>query len=108
MLLKLTFTEEKMDFDAIGLKLIRGEERIVKSELPKIFANVPAEEYELLGPLGAKAFISEEKRKMIFLEPEKYTDATLAQWESYFFSEDTDGFFYVQPPHTTRDDRCIS
>lgn len=92
-LLKLTFTEEKMDFDAIGLKLIRGEERIVKAELPKIFANIPKEEYELLAPLGAKAYIAEEKRKMIFLEPEKYTNATLEEWEGYFYSEDTDGYF---------------
>ena len=30
---------------------------------------------------------------MIYLEPETYTNATEETWHSYFFSENTDGFF---------------
>ena len=67
ILLKLIFTEEKMEFEA--------------------------EEYELLAPLSAKAFVVEDMRKMVYLEPETYTDATQEVWDAYFFSENTDGFF---------------
>ena len=93
VLLKLTFTEEKMEFDAIGIKIVRGPETIEAAPLPDVFTNIPAEEYELLAPLSAHAFVVEDMRKMIYLEPETYTDATQEVWDAYFFSENTAGFF---------------
>ena len=93
VLLKLNFTEEAMDFEAMGIRIARGEERIVAAELPDVFTNVPAEEYELLAPLSAHAFVVEDMRKMVYLEPETYTNATKEVWDAYFFSENTDGFF---------------
>ena len=93
VLLKLIFTEEKVDFEAIGIQIVRGDERIEKTDLPDVFTNIPAEEYALLAPLSAKAFIVEEIRKMIYLEPEKYTDAPQEVWDAYFFSEEPDGYF---------------
>ena len=93
VLLKLTFTEEKMEFDAMGIQIVRGDERIVAAPLPDVFTNIPAEEYELLAPLSAKAFVIEDMRKMVYLEPETYTNATQEVWDAYFFSENTDGFF---------------
>ena len=93
VLLKLTFTEEKMEFDAMGIQIVRGDERIVAAPLPDVFTNIPAEEYELLAPLSAEAFVIEDMRKMVYLEPETYTNATQEVWDAYFFSENTDGFF---------------
>ena len=93
VLLKLSFTEDKMDFDATGIQIVRGDERIVSAPLPDVFTNIPAEEYELLAPLSAKAFVIEDMRKMIYLEPETYESATQEVWDTYFFSENTDGFF---------------
>lgn len=93
ILLKLNFTEEKMDFDAIGIRIVRGDERIDITPLPGIFTNIPAKEYELLAPLGAKAFVEEERKKMIYLEPERFTDAPEEVWNRYFFSEEPDGYF---------------
>ena len=93
VLLKLIFTEEKVDFEAIGIQIVRGDERIDIAPLPDVFTNIPAEEYELLAPLSAKAFVVEDMRKMVYLEPETYTDATQEVWDAYFFSENTDGFF---------------
>jgi len=93
ILLKLIFTEEKMDFEAMGIRIIRGEERIDTCPLPDIFTDIPAEEYEKLIPLGAKAFVAEEARKMVYLEPERFTDAPEEVWNGYFFSEEPDGFF---------------
>ena len=93
VLLKLVFTEEKMEFEGMGIRLLRGEERIVAAALPDIFTNIPTEEYELLAPLSAKAFVAEDMRKMVYLEPEIYADAPQEVWDAYFFSENTDGFF---------------
>ena len=93
VLLKLSFTEESMDFDAMGIRIDRQKERIVESALPDVFTDIPAEEYELLSPLAAKAFVVEDMRKMIYLEPQRYSDAPQEVWDSYFFSENTDGFF---------------
>lgn len=92
ILLKLTFTPEKMDFEAMGTQILRGVERIEKAPLVDIFTNIPAEEYALLSPLAAKAFIAEDKRKMRFMEPERYTHATPEEWNRYFFSDAPDGY----------------
>lgn len=93
ILLKLIFTEEKLDIEAQGIKIIRGDERIDACELPDIFTDVSAEEYELLAPLAAAAFVTEERKKMIYLEPERFTDASEEVWNNYFFSEEPDGYF---------------
>lgn len=92
ILLKLIFTEEKVDFEAIGIQIIRGSERIDVAPLPDIFTNIPADEYELLAPLGAKAFIAADMQKMIYLEPERFANCTTDIWDGYFFSEEPDGY----------------
>ena len=92
VLLKLRFTAEKMDFEAIGIRIIRGDGRIYAAPLPDIFTNIPAEEYALLAPLSARAFVAEDMRKMIYLEPARFTDAPQEVWNGYFFSEEPDGY----------------
>jgi len=37
--------------------------------------------------------VAEDMRKMIYLEPERFTDAPQAVWDGYFFSEEPDGYF---------------
>ena len=101
ILLKLNFTEEKMDFEAIGIQIIRGPEQIDIAPLPDIFTNIPADEFELLAPLSAKAFVEEEKRKMIFLKPQRFTDFTQEDWDCYFATE-TSGSFYAGAHHDFR------
>ena len=93
VLLKLIFTEDKLDFEAIGIKIVRGEERIEAAPLPDIFTDIRAEDYEMLAPLAAKAFVAEDRRKMIYLEPERFTDAPEEVWNGYFFSTEPDGYF---------------
>ena len=93
VLLKLTFTPEHMDFEALGIRILRGEERIDAAPLPDVFTNIPSDEYALLAPLSAKAFVVEDMRKMIYLEPARFTDAPQEIWDGYFFSEEPDGYF---------------
>ena len=35
----------------------------------------------------------EDMRKMIYLEPERFTDAPQEVWDGYFFSQEPDGYF---------------
>ena len=93
VLLKLIFTEDKLDFDAMGIRIVRGDERIDQAPLPDVFTNIPAEEYALLAPLSAKAFVIEDMRKMIYLEPDRFTDAPQEVWDGYFFSTEPDSYF---------------
>ena len=87
IIFKLVLNEDRFYFDAIGTKLMREDGRICKAPLPVIFTNVPANEYEKLSPLAAKAFVAEERRRMIFMEPKIYKNATQAVWDDYFASE---------------------
>ncbi len=97
ILLKLIFTEDKLDFEAQGIRIVRGAERIDAAPLPDIFADVRAGDYRLLAPWGARAFIAEDRRKMIYLHPELYADASEDVWNEYFFGTDIDG--YCQGAH---------
>ena len=97
VLLKLMFTEEKIDFEAMGIRIVRGDERIEGADLPGVFANIPAGEYALLAPLAAKTFVAEEKRRMIYLEPQRFAQATDEEWQAYFLSDEPEG--YVEGAH---------
>lgn len=92
VLLKLNFTEDEMTFEALGTKIDRNEERVLADELPDIFTDIKADEFELLSPLAAKVFMDEECKKMIYLEPERFTNASEEVWDAYFYSEEPDGY----------------
>lgn len=92
VLLKLVFTKDQMTFEAMGTRIVRGDERIEDGPLPGIFADVRAEEYEKLSPLAAAALVYEERRKMIYLERDRFTAAPEEVWDGYFFSEEPDGY----------------
>ncbi len=85
VLLKLIFTEDKIDFDAIGIKIDRNDQRIKKVELPAIFENVSSKEYNVLIPFATKAFFIEERRRMAYLIPDEFKYADDEKWDRYFF-----------------------
>ena len=97
VVLKLVFSKDKVSFEAVGTKINRVSERIELGELPAIFTNVHGKEYELLAPLAAKAFMTAEKKKMIYLDPERFVNADSDAWRKYFFSTEPDG--YAQGEH---------
>ncbi|MCR5042035.1 MAG: CapA family protein, partial [Clostridia bacterium] len=84
LLVKLDFTENNFTWEAKGLRIVRGEEKIVASELPLIFRDVPEKEYELLAPLAAKLLVQATKRQMTFLYPDRFKGFTEAQWAEHF------------------------
>lgn len=93
ILLKLKLTRDYIGFEAIGTRLDRSVGRLSRGELPAIFTNICEKDYAALAPLSARGFIAEEMRKMIFLEPERFGNATKEEWKDYFFSTEPDGYF---------------
>lgn len=84
LLIKLNFSEDEFSFEPMGLKILRGEEHIVKAELPKIFADIQKKDYDLLAPLSAKALISATKRQQAYLNPKEFKDADEKKWKEHF------------------------
>lgn len=84
LLIKLNFTESEFSFEPLGLKILRGPEQVVKGELPRIFADVQGDEYELLAPLSAKMLIAATKRQMTYLNPDRFAGATEEEWAEHF------------------------
>lgn len=93
IVLKLTFSQDSLEFDAVGTKTDRKTETVSLCKLPDIFTNIDSEEYKLLSPLSAKAFIISEMRKMKFLEPKRFSNADQSVWDKYFFSTEPDGYY---------------
>ncbi len=93
VLLKLILDENSFYFETCGTYINRNNEKIEKGPLPAIFTDINQKEYDLLIPLSAKAFIEEEKRKMIYLEPELYKDCDDYVWMDYFNSDRPDGYY---------------
>ncbi len=84
ILIKLNFTQTEFTYEPMGIKIQRGEERVVKSELPRIFVDVQEDEYNLLAPLSAKMLIAATKRQMTYLKPEEFKNADEEKWNTHF------------------------
>ncbi len=87
IIIKLNFTENEFSFEPMGLKILRGEEHIVKHPLPEIFQDVGEEDFNLLSPLSAKMHIEATKRQMTYLKPEEFKNATEEKWKAHFSEE---------------------
>lgn len=84
VIVKLNFTETNFTWEPMGLKIVRGEERIVEDSLPRIFVDIGEEDFNLLSPLSAKMHIAATKRQMTYLKPETFKNATEEQWAEHF------------------------
>lgn len=93
VVLKLIFTQETVDFTAVGTIINRENQRIELCPLPDIFTDIGEDEYNLLAPLNAKAFLLSDMKKMIYLEPKRFSNADQSVWDGYFFSAEPDGYF---------------
>ena len=84
VIVKIDFTEDGFSYEPMGVHIVRGEERVIKDELPKIFRDVGEEDYRLLAPLGAKLLVEATKKQMAFLYPDRFGNATEEQWREHF------------------------
>lgn len=91
ILLKINFTEENFSTEAMGILINRENQRIQKSELPLIYENVQQKDYDLLAPLSAKAFVSATKRQQMYLNRDKFINATEEEWYEHFMEPKRSG-----------------
>ena len=84
LIAKINFTESAFSWEAMGLEILRGDERIVKASFPRIFTDIGEEDYNLLSPLSAKMHIAATKRQMTYLNPERFKNATDEEWAEHF------------------------
>ena len=84
LLIKLNFTETSFNFEPMGLEILRGEERVVKADLPGIFTDVQEKDYTLLAPLSAKVLVEATKRQQKYLNPKEFENATEEKWQEHF------------------------
>ena len=85
LFLRLDFTEDEFKFTPFGIKIDRDLGKIVDSDIPDIFEDVQKDEYELLLPLAAKAFIENTKRQLKYLKPDKFVNATNEEFVENFY-----------------------
>ena len=84
LVVKINFTQDSFDWEPMGLKIERGPEHIIKTELPRIFTDVQEDEYKLLAPLSAKVLVAATKRQMTYLNPDRFANATESDWAEHF------------------------
>lgn len=92
ILLAIDLDDDSFDFDALAIRIDRNKERLYKSDIPDIFTDIQEKDYRLLSPLSSKMFLEEEKKRMIFLEPEKFKNASKEDFMIYFYSKDVEGY----------------
>ena len=84
VIVKLNFTEGSFTYEPMGLKIVRGDEHIIKHNLPVIFQDVQEADFRLLSPLSAKMHIAATKRQMAYLNPSRFRNATEEEWAEHF------------------------
>ncbi len=87
VLLKLLFTFNGIDFEAMGTHNNRKENRVETAELPAIFTEINEKEYKLLLPLASAAYIQAEKKRLLFEHPTEFCHYTKKDWKKYLLSE---------------------
>ena len=85
VLLKMCFDEESFSFEPFGIKVDRTNERIVPCELPAVFCDIHASEYEKLKALGAKVLIENTKRQLKYMKPQEFLNASEDDFRRNFY-----------------------
>ena len=96
VLLKLTFTESEVTFEAVGTKIDRTTGKISKAPLPDIFVPLTDEDYEALMPLAGLRFLEHEIRRARYVDPEKLKDFNAEDWVKKWTAEAEDGRLVMQ------------
>lgn len=76
IVLKLLLNDESFTFEPLPIMVDRTNETVIRSDLPKIFADVNASEYEKLKGLAAAVLIENTKRQLRYMRPDDFKNAT--------------------------------
>ena len=84
-MLKLFLSENDFTFKPLPVKVDRTTEKIICCDLPAIFTDVPAAEYEKLQSLAAAVLIANTKRQLKYMRPDDFTNATEEDFVKNFY-----------------------
>lgn len=85
IVLKLRFNEHSFSFEPKPVMVDRTREIITDCELPPIFTDVPAAEYEKLKGLAAAVLIANTKRQLRYMRPDDFENATEDDYVRNFY-----------------------
>ena len=85
ILLKLSFTDKDYSFEPMAIEVDRVRGKIVGCDIPPIFTDVPADEYEKLKGLAAKVFIENTKRQLKYMDPQRFENASEDDFVKNFY-----------------------
>ena len=85
IVLKLFLSENGFTFKPLPVKVDRTTEKIICCDLPAIFTDVPAAEYEKLQSLAAAVLIANTKRQLKYMRPDDFTNATEEDFVKNFY-----------------------
>ncbi len=85
IVLKLFLSENDFTFKPLPVKVDRTTEKIICCDLPAIFTDVPAAEYEKLQSLAAAVLIANTKRQLKYMRPDDFTNATEEDFVKNFY-----------------------
>lgn len=80
VIVRLTFSDGKMTWDSLSVRIDRDSHRIVPGKELPVFINIDAKKYREIYPFAAKALSRAEKKTLAFLHPEKYEKAGALTW----------------------------
>lgn len=80
ILLKIRFYEDYYEWDHLPVRIRRDKRFIEATSDPAVFSDISERDYQKIAPFAATAFLEAEKRKSIFLHPEKYEKYSPLQW----------------------------
>lgn len=99
ILLKVHFTEDTFSFEPFPIHIVRDREVIEKGTLPAVFCDVSDEDYEKLYPTAVRAFLENEKKRMVYMWPQIYKNYTAEQWRKNFLSYEGDCPYRIKGWH---------
>ncbi len=85
IVLKLRFNESGFSFEPKPVMVDRAREVITGCELPPIFTDVSAAEYEKLKGLAAAVLIANTKRQLRYMRPDDFENATEEDYVRNFY-----------------------
>ena len=87
VLLKLSFTEDEVTFEAQGTKIDRSTGKIGPADLPAIFTCLTEKDYEALGPLACKRYLEHDRKRAAFVKAEEVEGFNEEEWAKRWASE---------------------
>ena len=91
--LKARFDKNELFVRIVAMYLNSYEKLVTKEIIDEITVGDARLRPSAFAAFLSSAFIEDDKRKMIYLEPNRFKNATDEDWNKYFYGTEADGYF---------------